>query len=357
MNHLSRKDVRYYSEPFLFYDDLLEDIKNAKNRIYLETYKLGGAVAVRLREILIAKAREGVDVKLLLDHWGSYVSGEFFRELEDLGGEVRFFRVFKVTTNFFSYNNRRDHRKIVVVDNVCFVGSANIVNYCRDWREFIVRVDSVDLADKMVLVFLDNFKIHSFFFHSAKRHLTPVRFDSLEIVRDVPSFRYQRIRNKHLFYIRRAKREIIIETPYFVPDTKTLIALIRAARRGVDIKLIIPKNSDVRLVDVLAQSLFGELHRRGVKIFLFSPGFSHAKVSLVDGEVFSFGSSNFDYRSFRYQYEINFFGRNGVFSDIVRKHLDESLTKCESFNYDTWKKRSFFYRALEVFLEPFRHFF
>lgn len=357
MKHLSKRNVRYYSRPFPFYDDLIKDINKAKRFVFIETYKIGEVVSVRLRDALIKAVKRGVEVKLLLDHWGSLVSDDFFKEVEDLGGEVRFFRVFKVTTNLISYNNRRDHRKIAVVDDVCFIGSANIADYCRNWREFIVRIRDENFASILRSVFLDNFKIHSFFFHSAKRHLKPLRFDSLEVVRDVPSLRYQRIRNKHLHLIRNAKREVVVETPYFVPDTKTLFALIGAAKRGVDVKLIIPKKSDVRLVDVLAQSLFGELHKRGVKIFLFTPGFSHAKVSLVDGKFFSFGSANFDYRSFKYQYEVAVFGDNVVLRDFVKGHLDVSLKNTEEFDFSVWKRRPLYKRVLEIVLEPFRYFF
>lgn len=357
MKSLSKRYVKYYPDSSSFFDDLVKEISKAKKIIYIETYKIDKIIGSRLKDVLIKKVKEGVEVKLLMDHWGSSINEDFFKELESLGGEVRFFRVFKITSNWFSYNNRRDHRKIAVVDNVCFVGSANLASNSLNWREFVVRIKDNSFSDAMRLVFLDNFKIHSFFFHSEKKHLKPIRLGSLEIVRDVPSIRYQKIRNKRLHLIRNAKKSVIIETPYFVPDTKTLIALIRAANRGVNIKIIIPKKSDVRIVDVLAQSLFGELHKRGVELFFFGPGFAHSKVFLVDDEVFSFGSSNFDYRSFKYQYEVSIFGKDEVLEKYVKDHLDASLKKCERFDFDKWKKRHWFMRLLEIILEPFRHLF
>lgn len=354
---LSKLGVKYFGSAGDFYVDLLRDIGFAKKSIVLESYRFGGGVGLSVISALEGAARRGVHVKLLLDHWGLMLSSSAFNSLFALGVEIRFFRVFKFTSNFFAYNNRRDHRKIVVIDDfISYVGSANINDHSRGWREFVVRFENFVLARKFYSVFLDTFKVYNFFFHSVKRHIAPIKFDSLEIVRDVPSLRFQKIRNKLLHLIRNAKREVIIETPYFVPDFKMLFALLGAARRGVVIKLIIPKKSDVKIVDVFVQSFFGKLHKMGVKIFLFRDGFTHAKLGLVD-DVFFFGSSNFDYRSFRYQYEISLFGKNSVLFGFVRSHLDSSFLGCDEFDYDSWKSRPFHKRVLEVFLRPFRHLF
>lgn len=354
---LSRRDVRYFGCANDFYISLFNDLESAKKSVVIESYRFGGDVGLKVISLLEGAARRGVHVKLLLDHWGLMLSSSAFKSLIDLGVEIRFFRVFKFTSNFFAYNNRRDHRKIVVIDDfISYVGSANINDHSRDWREFVVRFENFVLARKFYSVFLDTFKVHNFFFHSVKKHIAPIKFDSLEIVRDVPSLRFQKIRNKLLHLIRNAKREVIIETPYFVPDFKMLFALIGAARRGVVVKLIIPKKSDVKIVDVFVQSFFGKLHRKGVKIFLFRDGFTHAKMGLVD-DVFFFGSSNFDYRSFRYQYEISLFGKNPVLFGFVRSHLDSSFLGCDEFDYDSWKARPLYKRFFEVLLRPFRHLF
>jgi cardiolipin synthase A/B len=357
MKLLNEKNTKYYETPAEFYVDLLKDITKATKSIYIETHIFGGKIANELKKELIEKAKEGLEIKILIDHWGLQVKKDFLKELENLGAEIRYFRVFKVTLNFISYNNRRDHRKIVVIDEkINYVGSANINDYSKKWREFIVRIKDEKLAEKLKNVFLDNMKLHDFFFHSAKKHISPIKFQTMDIIRDVPSLRFQKIRNKHLHYIRKAKKEVIIETPYFVPDLKMLLTLINAAKRGVSIKLILPKKSDVKLVDVFVQSLFGKLHKKGVKIYLYKPGFTHSKLSLFDDEVFSFGSANFDYRSFRHQYEIAIFGKDETIKKYVRKHLDKSLKNTEEFNYKEWKKRPLLKRIMEIIIEPFRHF-
>ncbi|MCC7574494.1 hypothetical protein KO361_02790 [Candidatus Woesearchaeota archaeon] len=357
MNHLNKKNTKYYETPEEFYKDLLKDIKKAKKTIYIETHKFGGKIAYELKQALIEKAKRKVDIKILIDHWGLMVPKDYFKELEQLGAEIRYFRVFKITTNLISYNNKRDHRKIALIDNeISYTGSANINDHCKKWREFIVRIRDEGFAQKLKKAFLDNMKLHDFFFHSVKKHIKPIRFQSLEIIRDAPSLRFQKIRNKHLHLIRKAKKEVIIETPYFVPDLKTLIALIQTAKKGVKIKLILPKKSDVKIVDVFAQSMFGKLHERGIKIHLYRPGFTHSKLTLVDDETFSFGSANFDYRSFRDQYELTIFGKNTVLKEYVKKHLEKSLESTEEFNYKEWKKRSLLKRIMEIIIEPFRHF-
>ncbi len=357
MDHITEKNTKYYDKPKHFYVDLLKDISKAKKTIMIEIHRLEGLIALDLRDLLVKKAKEGVKIKILPDYWGLNVAKDYFDELKKLGAEIRLFRAFKITTNLISYNNRRDHRKIVLIDdNLCYLGSANLTDYCRDWREFIVRIDDRQFSEKLKKIFLDNFKLHNFFMHSIKKHISPMKYESLEIVRDVPSMRFQKIRNKHLHLIRKAKREVIIETPYFVPDIKTILALINAAKRGVVIKLILPKESDVKIVDVFTQSLFGKLHDKKIKIYLYSPGFSHSKLSLIDGHIFSFGSSNFDYRSFRYQYELTIFGDNKIFTKYVQKHIQKTLENTKEFEYTKWKARPLYKRILEILIEPFKHF-
>jgi len=357
MKHLTKQQTKYYEFNKLFYEDIIQDIKNAKKSIRIETYKIEGKIIERIRDELIIKAREGVKIQLLIDHWGSCVKKSFFQDLVLLGAEVIFFKKLKLTINFFAYNNKRNHRKIILIDDeITYLGSSNITDYSLTWKEFNIRIEDDSFGKKIREIFLDSLKIHNKFFHSVKKHVRPIKFETLEIVRDVPSLIFQKIRNKHLHLIRNAKKQIIIETPYFVPDFKMIKTLIYAAKRGVDISLIIPKSSDVTVVDVFTQSLFGLLHKRGVKIMFFGPEFNHSKLTLIDDDVFSFGSANFDYRSFRYQYELTVFGRNNIIRDYIKNHLVESLKKTEPFDYKKWKERPLYKRILEILIDPFKHY-
>jgi cardiolipin synthase len=325
--------------------------------IYIETFRYGnGRIGKQMLQALEKKAKEGVEIKLLIDHWGSQVSQEFFSDLIKNGSELRFFRKFKVTTNFIKYNNRRDHRKILVIDDkFVFLGSSNLAERNLEWREFDVKIEG-HFAGIFKDIFLDNYSVYDNYFHDTRSHIFPLVYDTLEIIRDVPSVNHRMIRRKLVDLIKAAKKEVIIETPYFVPDLRFMHHLKQAAKRGVKVILIFPKKSDVRVVQIMMSSFYGGLYKKGIQIKLYNKIILHSKVALIDGETFSFGSANIDHRSFSYMYELNVFGKDKKLRDIVKKHVDESLKGSEDFNYEEWKNRSLWQKTKEVVLIPFRTF-
>jgi cardiolipin synthase len=152
--------------------------------------------------------------------------------------------------------------------------------------------------------------------------------------------------------------EIIIETPYFLPGYAIRRALINAAKkRGVTVKLLIPEYSDMRSVDLLRNKYLGQLHKSGVQLLFYTPNNLHAKCMLVDGRRFSVGSSNFDYRSFRYQFEIMVSGKDKEVIRLLSDHLKETETRCIPFNYEVWKHRGNVDKLIESLLFPFRKLF
>jgi len=336
---------------------MIKEINKAKSYIYIETFRYGnGKIGKHIREALEKKAKEGVEIKLLIDHWGSRVKGEFFSDLIKHGGKLRFFRKFKVTFNFIKYNNRRDHRKILVIDDkVVFLGSSNLAERNLDWREFDVKIEG-HFAGIFKDVFLDNYEVYDNYFHDTRSHIFPLVYDSLEIIRDVPSVNHRMIRRRLVDLIKLAKKEVIIETPYFVPDVRFMHHLKQASKRGVKVILIFPKTSDVKVVQIMMSSFFGALHKKGIRIKLYNEKFLHSKVALIDGETFTFGSANIDHRSFSYMYELNVFGKDKKLRDIVKNHMEVSLIGSEDFNYDAWSKRSLWQKTKEVVLIPFRTF-
>ena len=349
---------RIIDDTFQLYNLMLSDIAQAKDYILLETYKFANDhMGERFRDALTKKAKAGVKVRILIDSWGKGpISENFFTELIKHGGELKFFEKIKINSDLFTRGHRRDHRKLLVIDdNVAYLGSANITGYNLNWRELALRTEG-DLALALKTVFTDTYEAFNPYIISNKLTFTRTIYQGdFEIIRDVPSLPLQRIRKKYAHMIKQAKKSVVIETPYFLPGYNLRKALMDAAKRKVDVKIIMPKNSDVRMIDILRNKYLGLLDRNNVKIFFYGPYNLHAKMMLVDDSVFSISSANFDYRSFRFQYEVALIGYDQSIIEQLQKHVEETLKSSETFIYDLWARRSWVEKFFEWLLTPFRH--
>jgi len=343
-----------------FYNQMLADIAQSREYIYLETYKFANDhMGIRFRDAITRKARQGVKVKILVDSWGKGpISETFFSELINLGGEVKFFEKIKINSDIFTRGHRRDHRKILVIDErICYIGSANITGYNLNWRELSLRVEG-ELAVSFKKVFLENFDaFYPYIITNKVTYTRSIKFDSFEILRDVPSFPLQRLRKRYTRLIRSATSSVVIETPYFLPGYMLRKSLMDASKRGVDVKIIMPRHSDVRMIDILRNKYLGLFFKSKVKILFFGPYNLHAKLLLIDNKTFSISSANFDYRSFRYQYEIALIGTEPEVLRQLNDHVAETLRNSEKFDYEQWEKRALIEKIFEWILLPFRHLF
>lgn len=353
---MNNNDYILYDDPLRYYHAMLEDIEQAKSYIYLETYRFNNdSIGIKFRDALTRKCTQGLDVKLLLDSWGTSVSSNFFGELQKHGGEVRYFQKIKFFLDFFTKNHRRNHRKLLIIDDrISYLGSANYTEYSLNWRESMLRIGT-DLSLVFKKIFLEDFRIYNKYVFEKLTYIRRIRHRSFEVIRDVPSLTKQRIRKRYLRMIRSANSEIMIETPYFLPGSFVRKALMDAARRDVSVKIIMPKHSDVGLIDVLRNRYLGILHKNGVGLLFYTPHNLHAKLILVDRETFSVGSPNFDYRSFRYQHEIALVGEEPGIVAQIEQHLAETIKNCEVFDYEKWLRRPKIQRFFEWLLGPFRH--
>ncbi|MCX6279416.1 MAG: phospholipase D-like domain-containing protein [Bacteroidetes bacterium] len=343
-----------------YYNLMLSDIALATDYIYLETYKFANDhMGVRFRDALTAKAKQGVQIKILIDSWGKGpVSETFFTDLIGYGGEVKFFEKIKINSDIFTRGHRRDHRKIVIIDDaVSYIGSANITGYNLNWRELCLRMEG-DLATPFRKVFLENFNAFNPFIITNKVTFTKkIRSGDFEIIRDVPSIQFQRLRKRYTQLIRQAKMSVVIETPYFLPGFVLRKAMMDASKRGVDVKVIMPKHSDVRMVDILRNKYLGLLHEAGINLLFYLPHNLHAKMLMIDDEIFSVSSANFDFRSFRYQYEIALIGSDKDILEQLRNHIDGTIRNSIELDYEEFKRRPLIEKIFEYVLLPFRHFF
>lgn len=358
MNYDAVEKARLFTDPALIYKAMLEDIASAEKFIYLETYKFAyDKNGEKFRDLLAEKCRQGVQVKVLLDSWGTPPSSTFFLPVTSNGGEVRFFAKIKFFVDFFTRNHRRNHRKLLIVDDrISYLGSANITGYSLKWRESMLRLEGT-ISPLFRKSFLNSFKLYRKYIFNKFSYRRAIHFKGFEILQDLPSIYRQQVKRRYESLIQKAKHEVIIETPYFLPGFKLRRQMMLAARRGVNVKVIMPLHSDVRLVDFLRDKYMGFYYKNGIKLHFYTPGNLHAKCMLIDNQVFAIGSANFDYRSFRYQHEIVLVGTDPRIQHLIKAHLDETMLNCEGFNMESWLRRPLIQKLFGWLLIPFRHLF
>ncbi|PIN77632.1 hypothetical protein COV15_01750 [Candidatus Woesearchaeota archaeon CG10_big_fil_rev_8_21_14_0_10_34_12] len=334
--------------PKKIYKEMLKDIMSAKECICLETYifdkdKTGN----RFLKAMVKKAKEGVKIKLFIDAWGSSAKREYFEELIKLGGEVKFFREFRYVIRIFSKNHERNHRKLLIIDNkIVYVGSANITKNCLNWRELTLRMEG-DIAKAFARSFFQSWETSG---KINKKRIKRLFHEGFEIIQDIPSPNSRQTEKEYIRLISKAKKEIIIETPYFVPSSAIRSAFSEAIKRKVNVKIMTPYISKPRIVDIVRTRYIGKIHETGIKIYYY-PKMLHSKLLIIDNDFFLLGSSNLDYRSFMHQFEINLLGKDKEIIKKLRKNFNKTLKKCKPFNYNGWKKRSSLKKLLELLLE------
>jgi cardiolipin synthase len=348
------KNFVLFSNPPEIYEEMLKDIDSAKNSVYLETYIYDDdSIGKKFKDTLLKKAKQGVKIKLLLDAWGSTVDKEYFKELMKLGAEVRFFREFKYVIRIFSKNHERNHRKLLLIDNeISYIGSLNIGSKFLKWRELVLKLEG-DITSAFSKSFTKTWESYGDF--NPKR-MKSIVHKGFEIIHDFPSYVHRLTEKKYIKLINNAEKEIRIETPFFIPSLGIRNAFENAIKRGVKINVIIPYKSDIRIADLLRDSYLGKLHKAGVNIYYYKPENLHSKLLIVDNKFFLLGSSNLDYRSFIYQYEINFFGKNSQIIKSLNEYSKKTLLDSTLFDYNDWKKRSSFKKILELLMLLVRDF-
>jgi cardiolipin synthase len=336
------------------YEQMLLDIKFSQKEIFLETYIFDDDVIGKsFRDILIKKSLDGVRVRLLIDSFGSSIRKKFFKKLIDAGGEVRFFRELRYALRWFNANHERNHRKLLLIDQkISYIGSINITKKSLKWRELVLRIES-PLTNAFRRLFLRTWKYFNLF---TTKKMRKISYNEFEVIPDFPSKIDRPTEKRYRKLIMNAKNEILIETPYFIPSSIIRGALKKAVLRGVSVKIILPRHSDLKLVDVLRSRYLGMLYRIGVKMFYY-PNVLHSKLLIVDNNFFLLGSSNLDYRSFIHQYEINLLGRDKKILKDLKKYFNKNLKQSNPFNYNSWKSRTlknrFVGRILHIIEELF----
>lgn len=340
---------------------LKEDIRNAKKSIYLQYYifsddRIGNEIA----DLLIEKAKQGVEVKVIYDHVGSFgAKRRFFRRMQENGIDVHpFFRV-----NFPQLANRinwRNHRKLVVIDGATgYIGGMNIADRYVDgnsdgmaWRDTHFRVKG-DIVETMTYSFVIdwNFKNSP----EAMEYPIPTKtllnnHTGMQMISSGPTDSWDSLALCFHKAISSATRSIYIQTPYFLPTDALQHALEAAALSKIDVRIMIPGHNDSRMLQYASYSYITQCLKAGIKVYIYNPGMLHAKSIIIDDDVVFVGSTNFDYRSFENNFECSLIVYDKDFNRKMRDIFFEDLEKCTKLNFTTWRKRPLPQRALESVL-------
>jgi cardiolipin synthase A/B len=343
-----------------FYPAQLEAIARAERSVHLEAYIFyPGQVGSRFIEALAARARAGVEVRLVLDGVGSARTrlGDF-DSLTEAGGRVAFYHPLRFVT--LPRYNHRTHREILVVDGaVGFVGGAGFADHWlistpdrRRWRDTVVRLEG-SAVNNLQATFAENWLEACGELLAGERHFPAVEAggDSpAMVVNSTPSAGGStRARVLFQLLIASARKTVHATTPYFLPDHGISDELARAAARGADVRVLVPgRHADHLLTRSSSRMAYGRLLSRGVRIFEYGPGMIHAKVLIVDGEWSVVGSTNFDNRSFGLNDEVNLAVCDPRFSERLERDFSHDLADSREISYAEWKGRSLFERGPEL---------
>ncbi|MBC3847126.1 cardiolipin synthase [Winogradskyella echinorum] len=329
---------------------LLEDLKNANHHIHLEYFIIkDDKIGTEVLNLLCDKAKDGVEVRIIIDDVGSSITSKMKRKIKESGIEMFSFMPV-LFSKFTGQMNYRDHRKIVVIDGqIGYVGGINIsdayVNSNNDkyWRDTHIRIVGEALKSLQILFFStwdfvsdSHLKISKKYFpdHDCKESVP------LQIAASGPDTDWSNIMEAFFLAITNAENYIYITTPYFIPNDEIVTALQVAARSNIKVKIIVPKKSDSWIAEYATNSYLEQLLEAGVEVYHYTKGFVHAKTMVIDGVFGTVGTANMDYRSFNINFEINALIYNEDFSTSLNKLFEDDIKSSEKLEYQSWKNRS-----------------
>ncbi len=344
-----------YTYGAVLFDDMLAAIAAAEYRVLLESFIIkNDEMGQRFKQALIDAADRGVDVFVIYDGFANLVVKPAFFEFPPSVNVLRY-PVWGAGWQFFNPRRLgRDHRKILVVDDtVGFVGGYNIGSlYATQWRDTHLRIEGPAVWD------LDNAFID--FWNMRRRHgqpelgpITPAGWHpQIRAHRNVPRQLMYPIRGMYLEAIDRAHRTIDITAAYFIPDRDILHALLEASRRGVRVRILMPKVSNHVVTDWLSRGFYGSLLRGGIEIHHYTDHMVHAKTATIDGQWTTIGTANIDRLSLTGNYEINLEILDEGLAQGMYEIFTADLAKADRLDPHEWERRSFINRLYEAILRP-----
>ena len=349
--------VAVYTEGYTKLQALLRELQKARHHIHMEYYIFeDDAVGRMIRDVLIEKAGEGVEVRVLYDDVGCWrVPNRFFEEMRNAGIEVRSFLKVRFPL-FTSRVNYRNHRKSVVIDGkVGFVGGMNLAErYMRGFSWGIWRDTHLLLEGKAVHGLQTAFLLDWYFVDrtliTASRYFPRIENcgDALiQIVTSEPIGLWKEIMQGLTMAIMGAKKYFYMQTPYFLPTEQVLAAMQTAALAGVDVRLMLPERADNRLTHLGSCSYLKDILQAGVKVYFYKKGFLHSKLMVSDDMLSTVGSTNIDFRSFEHNFEVNAFIYDVDTALEMKEIFLQDQRSCTQLFLKNWNKRSWRRKAAE----------
>lgn len=335
------------------FQQLFQDIEAAKDHVHIEYYTFyNDQIGNQLRELLEKKAAQGVKVRVIYDSFGSRgMTHEFFKRLEELGGFAEpFFGSYRSFPNFRL--NYRDHRKLVIIDGkIGYIGGFNVGDQylSRDpkfgyWRDTHIRIEGNAVIAMQSRFFMDwnaTVKEKKMTYQESYFPLSaPKGQASIQIVSSGPESEVEKIKLGYIKMISDAHKEVLIQTPYLIPDDSLYEALCLAAFSGVKVKVMIPSMPDHPFVYRATQYYAHALLENGVEIYQYEKGFLHSKTMVADGKIASVGSANMDYRSFKLNFESNAFLYDREFSQQMQVTFAEDVKHSRKLTLADFKAAS-----------------
>ena len=347
---VSNNSVEILSDGASFFTRLIREIYAAKEHIHVQFYIfMNDAMGRLLRDVLMDKAREGVEVRVLYDDVGCWrVDKGFFEEMRCAGMYVQPFlkERFPMLSGSLNYRN---HRKVVVIDGkTAFIGGMNVADrYVTGggrggWRDVMLCVRGEAVYGIQVSFLVDWYFADRSLVSGARYFPKPdvlSRGPMMQVVVSNPIGAWREMLQGMGHLISNCKEYLYIQTPYFMPSDFVLTSILNLALAGVDVRIMVPEESDSRFTELASRSYLGDVMYAGVKVYLYRGGFLHSKMLVCDDMLASVGSANIDFRSFECNFEINSF----VYDEGVARQLKslfmEDMRSCRLYTYKEYKER------------------
>lgn len=334
--------IDYYENGETNFPEMLKELEKAEKFIFMEYFIIDkGFMWDSILEVLKKKAAEGVEVRLMYDGMNSIsrLSHDYPKELQKLGIQCKLFS--PIVPILSTTHNNRDHRKICVIDGkVGFTGGLNLADeYINKierfgyWKDTAIKLEG-DAVQSLTMLFLQMWNVTEMRPENYESYLTEM---SEELKRelgfvipygDSPFDREDVGEEVYLHILNHAKKYVCIMTPYLILDREMITALTRAAKSGIDVRIILPHIPDKWYAFAVAKTYYKELISNGVKIYEYLPGFVHAKVFVSDGDTATVGTINLDYRSLYLHFENGVFIYNNPVIRDIERDFHKTLKQC-----------------------------